>query len=237
MNIRLDTHSHTLASGHAYSTILENARVAADRELELLAITDHAPWMADAPSVAHFFNYGALDKTLYGLEMLYGVELDIIDFDGNVSMEPELRRKMDLCIASFHGIVLAAGSRAENTRAHLQVMQQEGVQIIGHPDDAGVPLDYEALVLEAKQTGVLLELNNSSFHHPCRRGAVENNKVLLGLCERYGVPIALGSDAHFAPAVGKFDAAVALLEEIRFPEELVANLDVAKFKELIAKRK
>ena len=36
----LDTHTHTLASGHAYSTIRENAHAAAEKGLELLAITD-----------------------------------------------------------------------------------------------------------------------------------------------------------------------------------------------------
>jgi len=56
MNIRLDTHSHTLASEHAYSTILENAKSAAERGLDLLAITDHASQMSDAPHIAHFVN-------------------------------------------------------------------------------------------------------------------------------------------------------------------------------------
>ena len=39
----LDTHTHTLASGHAYSTIRENVRAAAERGLDLIAITEHAP--------------------------------------------------------------------------------------------------------------------------------------------------------------------------------------------------
>ncbi|MCL2843134.1 MAG: phosphatase [Oscillospiraceae bacterium] len=237
MNIRLDTHSHTLASEHAYSTILENAKSAAERGLDLLAITDHASQMSDAPHIAHFVNYGILDKTLYGVEMLYGAEIDIIDFDGNVSMEPGLRRKMDLCIASFHAIILAAGSRKENTRAYLQAMQQEGVAIIGHPDDSNIPVDYEALVREAKQTGVLLEVNNASFKHRYRQDAAENTKTMLALCEQYGVSTSIGSDAHFAPAVGEFGLAVAVLEEARFPKELVINLDVGRFREFIAKRK
>lgn len=237
MNLRLDTHCHTLASEHAYSTILENAKAAADRGLDLLAITDHASQMIDAPGDVYFANFGVLDKTLYGVEMLYGAEIDIVDFDGNVSMSPGLRRRMGLCIASFHRIILAAGSRAENTRAFLQAMQHEGVAIIGHPDDGSVPVDYEALVREAKKTGVLLEVNNSSFKHGYRKDAEENAKVMLALCERHGVPVSVGSDAHFATAVGAFHAAVSVLEEIGFPEELVVNLDVETFKALLAKRK
>ena len=42
----MDTHTHTLASGHAYSTIRENVAAAARRRgLELLAVTEHAPRM------------------------------------------------------------------------------------------------------------------------------------------------------------------------------------------------
>lgn len=43
MRIELDTHTHTLASGHAYNTINEMIQAAADRNLKLLAITEHAP--------------------------------------------------------------------------------------------------------------------------------------------------------------------------------------------------
>lgn len=40
MKLVVDSHTHTLASAHAYSTVLELAREAADAGLELLAITD-----------------------------------------------------------------------------------------------------------------------------------------------------------------------------------------------------
>ena len=43
MNYVLDTHSHTLASGHAYSTIKEMVESAAEKALELIAIPEHAP--------------------------------------------------------------------------------------------------------------------------------------------------------------------------------------------------
>ena len=41
----LDTHTHTVASGHAYSTIHEMVEFAKQKGLSLLAITDHAPTM------------------------------------------------------------------------------------------------------------------------------------------------------------------------------------------------
>ncbi|MGN1142248.1 MAG: PHP domain-containing protein [Oliverpabstia sp.] len=38
-----DVHTHTLASGHAYGTIREMAQAAAEKKLEILGITEHAP--------------------------------------------------------------------------------------------------------------------------------------------------------------------------------------------------
>ena len=46
---------------------------------------------------------------------------------------------------------------------------------------------------------------------------------------KYGVPVVVSSDAHFAGCVGDFDEAVRMLEEIRFPEELVLNADSERF--------
>jgi len=238
MQIKLDSHTHTLASGHAYSTILENAQVAADKGLSLLAITDHAPGMIGSPTKAHFYNFKVLDRVLHGVEMLYGIEADIIDFDGKISMEQEVLSRMDIGIASFHEIVFRSGSKAENTRAYLGAMQTPGIAVIGHPDDGRISLDYEALVVEAKRVGVLLEVNNSSLspgHH--RQNAWENYKEILKLSEKHGALITLGSDAHFATAVGELDSALRLLEELQFPEELVVNTDPARFKEILAKRK
>lgn len=48
MDIVVDSHTHTIASGHAYSTILENALAAKNKGLKLLCTTDHAPEMPGA---------------------------------------------------------------------------------------------------------------------------------------------------------------------------------------------
>ena len=52
MKIAIDTHSHTIASGHAYCTIREMASAAAKKGLQGLAITEHAPTM---PGTCHPF--------------------------------------------------------------------------------------------------------------------------------------------------------------------------------------
>ena len=83
----LDTHTHTVASGHAYGTGLEMARAASEQGLELLAITDHAPKLPGTCAEMYFRNFKVIDKYLYGVEILMGVELNLIDYKGTVDME------------------------------------------------------------------------------------------------------------------------------------------------------
>lgn len=56
MKIIADTHAHTLASGHAYSTIREMAAAAADQGMQVLALTEHAPEMPGTCGLFYFQN-------------------------------------------------------------------------------------------------------------------------------------------------------------------------------------
>lgn len=230
----LDTHTHTLASGHAYSTIRENAHMAAKKGLELLAITDHAPYMLGTSHDYYFQNLRVVDRNAYDVPLLLGVELNILDTKGNVDMEMWVLKKMDIAIASMHTPCMRPGSREENTQAVLNVMKNPYVNIIGHPDDPRYPLDYLAVVQAAKEYGVLLEINNSSLTPGgVRKDAKELDARMLKLCMQYQVPIVMGSDAHVDTEVGNHRFAIALLEELQFPEELVVNADPNRLKPYI----
>lgn len=237
MKLVLDTHSHTIASAHAYSTVTELAQAAADKGLALLAVTDHAPSLSDSSPLLHFMNYHVLPRTIRGVEMLYGTELNIMNFDGTVDMPENILQRQEICIASFHTECTKPGSLEENTRAYLGAMDNPFVNIIGHPDDGYIPVDYVALVQKAKEQDILLEVNNASLETAYfRLNTKENAKTMLRLCKTLGVSISIGSDAHYAETVGRFDGARAILKEVDFPEELIANTSVDKFKHLLSKR-
>ncbi len=236
MQLLVDPHTHTVASTHAYSTILENALAAAKQGLKVLGITDHAPALEDAPHVLYFQNLHILDRELYGVKMLYGAELNICDYEGRVDLDETILEKLDYCIASFHTALLKPGTKKQNTKALLGAMDNPYVKIIGHPEDGNIPVDYLELVKHAKETKTMLEVNNSSLRTAYYRLNVRENLMeMLQLCEKYGVTIAVGSDAHFANAVGNFDCAIELLKEIDFPQELIANTSVEKFSKLLGR--
>lgn len=227
----LDTHTHTLASGHAYSTIRENARAAAQKGLELLAITDHAPKLWGSCQTIYFQNLKVIDRHAYDVELLMGVELNILDEQGNIDLPLGTLKQMDLTIASLHVPCITPGSWEFNTEACINAMKNPLVNILGHPDDPRYPVDYRALVQAAKEYEVLLELNNSSLRPGgSRKNARGFDAEMLKLCMEYQAPIVIGSDAHVDTDIGRHDEALELLEEIGFPEELVVNRSVEELK-------
>ena len=231
MKYLLDSHTHTIASGHAYCTVLEMARAAADRGLELLCITDHAPAMEGTTCRDYFANLGVIDRELFGVQILMGVELNLLDTEGTVDLDEPLLRRTDMAIVSLHTKCIPTGGAAEGyTNGLLQAMKNPYVNIIGHPDDGRYPLDYPTLVRAAADAGVLLEVNNSSL----TPGGFRVNGPLhcaemLRECKKQGVPVVVGSDAHFVSYVGNHQYADALFQELDFPKELVMNQDSAAF--------
>lgn len=223
----LDVHTHTLASGHAYNTIWEMARSARKKGLALLGITDHAPQMPGSCHDFYFSNLKVVPRTLEGITVLQGVELNIMDYEGKVDLPENILREMDVVIASLHTPCIQPGTRKENTDAYIGAMKNPYINIIGHPDDGRYEIDYERLVAAAKETGVLLEINNNSLNPDgFRQNAEPNDREILRLCKEQQVPVILGSDAHVATDIGRHERCVRLLEALDFPEELVANRSV-----------
>lgn len=223
----LDLHTHTIASGHAYNTLREMAKAASDKGLSVLGITEHAPKMPGTCHSFYFHNLKTVPRELYGIRLLLGSEVNIMDFEGNIDLEERDLKGMDIIIASLHTPCIKPGSIKENTTAYLKVMENPYVNIIGHPDDGRYPVDYRALVEGVKEKGKVLELNNHSLDPKCfRRDARENDLKMLELCKEYAVPVIMGSDAHFDTLIGEFSMARELLEEVDFPEELVLNRSV-----------
>ncbi len=234
MKYELDSHTHTIASGHAYSTIHEMAQEAAKKGLKLLGITEHSMKLPGACHEFYFQNLKVLRRQMYGIEVLFGAEVNIMDAHGTLDMEESLLKSMDVVIASLHTPCIRPGTVQQNTDACIHAMENPYVNIIGHPDDSRYPLDYDALVRAAKEHEVLLELNNSSYQPGgSRKEPLPNDLKMLKLCLKYQVPIILGSDAHTQEDVGNHSYVDELLRKTDFPEKLVVNRSVEEYKKYI----
>ncbi len=231
----LDLHTHTLASGHAYSTITEMAKAASKQGVKILGITEHAPTIPGTCQLFYFQNLSVIPRKRYGVELLFGSELNILDFEGSVDLPESVLKKLDLCIASIHPPCFPKEhTKQQNTNAVLKAIENPYVTILGHPDDGRFELDYEKIVRAAKENHVLIEVNNSSLSpNTFRKNVRENMLYYLNLCKIEQVNIIINSDAHIDTDVGNHKRAIELLKEIQFPEELVINRSIEIWKEFL----
>lgn len=253
--IKTDTHTHTIFSRHAYSTVEENARAASQMGLEALAITDHYSALfvpsTDFANYGNFMNMKVLPKQWYGVEMFYGAEADIVSMDGDlfgydlfvpepfsdgkVSYLEWLNKRTDFLIASIHKGVFAEGkSKTKITDMYCKVMDQDNLSILGHLGRDHHPFELKEVLLCAKAKNILIELNEVSFSNEeyMQRVGYE----LLEKAAEYGVKVSIGSDAHCAAKLGKMDHVISALEEVKFPLELIASRDLESFQPYVHKR-
>ena len=230
MNIKIDTHSHTIASGHAYSTIHEMIAMAEAKGLEILAITEHAPAMPGSAHDYYFANSRILPRDYGQVFVLFGVELNILDRSGRVDLHPARIDEMDIVIASLHDHVFDdVRSKDSYTDAYVNAMNNPAIRIIGHPDDSRNVPDFETVVRVAKETDTLLEINNSSLMPGSFRIRARENIIrVLELCKKYKAKVTTGSDAHVDRDVGNFEKVKEIFETCNFPEELVVTTDTRK---------
>lgn len=235
MKITVDTHTHTNVSAHAYSTLEENLRYAKEIGLEAVAITNHGPAMTDAPHVWHFMNMVNIPRDINGVKVLYGAETNIIDEDGSLDIDSSVLSMLDVVIASMHHDTFRPHDRAIHTQAYINALKNPYVDIIGHSGAPEYEYDIDAVLSLAKKEGKMIEINNNS--HLVRRSNIENCKKIAKRCKELGVYVTVSSDAHISYQVGSFDAALSMLKEIDFPEELIANLTFEKFIKIMRQRK
>ena len=246
IEIKTDTHMHTLASGHAYSTIEENIITASKRGLELIGITDHFSELfvssVDSASFGYYSNKKALPPVWHGVRLLFGTEADIVDLDGHLfgwnrkvrfgpqegpSFKELYLDKLDYIIASVHfNTFTKDASLTRTTEMYVKALDDPKVKVLGHIGRARVPFDMDTVLLHAKELGKMIEINEGSFIYPdavpiCRNIAIR--------CAELGTKITVSSDAHSAFYVGRYPEARKMLEEIHFPEELIVSRNKNSF--------
>lgn len=235
--ILLDIHTHSLASGHgSRDSITDMARAAADASLEILGISDHGPATPGSGNSSYFRNLRLADRRLFGVSLLYGVELNILNENGDVDLNDELTETLDYALVSMHPDTFRSGSTASNTQAFINAMQHPGVRFLGHPDDGRFPVDYERLLLAAKGHHVFPELNNSSLMpNAFRKDGLRNSMEMLTICKELRLPVLLSSDSHGKSHIGDMRYIFTLLEQCDFPSELIINSDLAMLYRILGK--
>ena len=238
-----DYHTHTIYSRHNHGkgTVLQNTTVASNKGLKQIAITDHGfnhqlfgVRRKDLPQIREEI-LNAEEVT--GVDVLLGVEANIISLKGEVDLKEEDYDSLDIILMGFHKIVKmptlkdefllkasnllsspfkASPERiARNTTAFLKALDKYPIDIITHLN-YGCPTDTLAVAKLAKQKGVLIELNGKRINFT-------DEELLIMASE--GVKFIINSDAHSPDRVGECNNALNLVYRLNLPTNLIVNLD------------
>lgn len=206
---------------------------------------------ADVRDYQYFINMGIWPRTWEGVRLLRGLEADIRTLDGRLFGQGvvvthditgvELRtattlydrslRFADYVIASVHLKDFAAGATIEQTtRMYLGALSQPKVLILGHTGRAGVPFDVREVASEAARLHKLIEINEHSLESRRRDGRTwDSCRQIARVCAEVGCQVAVNTDAHICCQVGRAPCALQMLEEVSFPQELVATRSAEAF--------
>lgn len=231
MRLRADLHTHTIASGHAFSTITELAHGARANGIELIAVTDHGPSVPQGAHPWYFWNLKVAPSVLDGVRLLKGCEANVaLDSENGIDLPDLILDKLDFVAVGFHPLTgFDDHDVSKNTQALLRVIANPLVDQITHPGNGHeFPLDLDVIVEAAVRYNVILELNDHSFAPTSSRSnGVAREREFAQAARDAGAPIAIGSDAHYALQVGRFDSALAVAEELGIGEDRIVNRDAA----------
>lgn len=231
MQIEVDSHTHTIASGHAYSTLAENVAAAAGRGIKLLAITDHGPAMPGAAHLMFFMNMRVIPRIINGVGVLRGIEANIMNSNGELDINVGIQQQLDIVLGSLHEQTFAPKNKIIHTDTVIKAMESGQIDVFAHGGNPAFPIDADEVARAAAEYQVLIEINNSSFT-TSRRGSEANCRALAEAVAIHGGQLTFGTDAHIATRVGVFDQCITLAQSIGFPEGQIisrSGLDFLNF--------
>ncbi|NLZ29980.1 MAG: DNA polymerase/3'-5' exonuclease PolX [Methanomicrobiales archaeon] len=194
-DLRGDLHLHTTASDGHQS--LEDVAAAGDaRGYEYIAITDHSSRVRPEGLERQRAGIERVNRR-HTCQLLAGSEVDIRS-DGSLGYPDRVLADLDLVIASVHS---GFGQNQDVlTRRVLSAMENEHVDIIGHPTGRLLgrrppyAIDLDRVIDHAAATGTALEINASPHR-------LDLEDIYIRRAKERGVRLAVGTDAH---RVGEF---------------------------------
>lgn len=242
MKLTADYHTHTVFS-HGKGTILDNAMVAKEKGLKELGIADHGfnhPAFGiskrKVPEMLELCRQASADT---GVNVLLGVESNIIGTDGTVDLKEKLYDQFDIFLAGIHKFILykfgsffslfarnffnslmkkeqvSASLIKTNTKTFINVIKKNPVDIITHLNYCCFA-DAVEVAKVAADYGTLIELNSKKAHL--------TDEELYKIVQT-GVNFVIDSDAHSPERVGEISLVESLLERVNVPKDRIKNID------------
>ena len=221
--LEVDFHVHSLFSLCGLHTVLELLERARTLGMSGFAVTDHGKTAGGRLNSVFFERFISPQPQVV---VLKGIECNVLDASGHIDLPREYLEFLDIVLCGLHSNFPKGGSREYCTETLIAAIENNpAVDCITHPNDSSYPVDYEALARAAVRHGVALELNNSKILYS--RSTPDEVRKLLAACRTYDCRIAVNSDTHAIHELGNDQSVAPLLQETRFPQELIVNRDAA----------
>jgi DNA polymerase (family 10) len=206
--------------------MLEMARAAAKRGIQVIAFTDHSVSLGvtGGLSIEKHKQQAAEIKKIQkelgdSILVLHASEVEI-KADGALDYPDEFLASLDLVLASLHTSLRQP--REKVTQRVLNAIRNPHVDIIGHPtgrlipDREGADLDMDALLNAAAESGVALEINA----HPSR---LDLDDGYARRAKEMGIPISINTDSHSEADLDMLFYGVAIARRAWLTKEDVIN--------------
>ena len=132
-SIFFDLHTHSVSSGHGSNdTITTMVNKAKSLGLLALGISEHAPATPGSAKESYFRSLALASRSHSGIQLLYGVELNILNQHGEVDLADDVLDGLDYAIISYHLPTCSPMSMEDNTLGYIRAMEHKKVRFIGH---------------------------------------------------------------------------------------------------------
>ncbi len=239
-----DLHTHTTFS-HGKGSIEDNVKSAILKGLKTVGISDHGPGHVTYGVKRSNINLMRSEverlKPIYPeIEILLGVEANIINPSGRLDVTAEELKQFDYLLAGYHYGVFgekpayALGIHAQNfivsgwfhkstkqqvvrnTELVLRAIYENEIKILTHPGDKG-PFDIREIASACADRGTLMEI--STWHNWLTVDGIKQ-------AARTDARFVISSDAHTSERIGDCQGAVDRIKEAGLDFERVENLIV-----------
>ena len=239
-----DYHIHTVDSD-GKSTLEENVKNAVNKGLKQIAITDHSfSHMANGISREDYKRQTETINSIkdkYNIEILHGVETNLMGLDGRIDVTEEERNNFEVLVLGYHltykpysvknffnfwlPSMLKCNTKKrieKNTQAYIKAIEQNQIDIVAHLNFR-IKVDPVQIAKVAKEHETYIELNTRHIEEL-------SDKQILEMFET-GVKFVINSDAHLCDHIAKPNRVFAVIERLNLPKSQIVNLnDVPKFK-------
>ncbi len=239
-----DLHTHTTFS-HGKGSIEDNVKIAVSKSLKTIGISDHGPghvtYGVKRNKISAMRTEIERLKPIYPeIEILLGVEANIINPSGKLDVTEEELSRFDYLLAGYHYGVFGEkplfalslharnfilngwfhlstrNQKRVNTDLAVRAIYENEIRILTHPGDKGI-FDIGEIALACAERGTLMEI--STWHNWL---TVDGIRQTAKTSARF----AISSDAHSPERIGDCQGAVDRIIEAGLDFERVDNLIV-----------